>query len=161
MERYKPSATLLSDFDDGSHLFKKESRSTKKEHKLLAQIDKLTSYSGFESIDVSGSILKELPPMIHLPVATFIKVMDMSKAAYYRAKGMPSLPLDVVNKLSSLLKIYEKGIEAFEGLEDFDKWLHGSIPNLAGARPIELLKTEIGRSVVSEAIDRVEYGIYG
>lgn len=67
-----------------------------------------------------------------------------------------------VDRISSLLKIYEKGYDAFEGNnEEFHDWLNTKVPTLNYKKPIELLKAESGRLAVLETIGRIKYNVYG
>ena len=133
-----------------------------KSRSVRAKIKDLLYYEGIGELKVAGSFMAHVPKITNLPIGDIVELLDISKSTFYRAKKDDSfLAMDTVDKLSSLLKIYQKGIEAFEGQEPFVEWLNTKIPNLGGKRPIDLLKTENGRITVLDAIDRVEYGVYG
>jgi putative toxin-antitoxin system antitoxin component (TIGR02293 family) len=128
---------------------------------VQAGIDQLLGYGGVGRLRLQGSFLGEVPGLTNLPVARVAELLDMSKTTFYRAKDEPELDMGTVDRLSSLFKIYQRGMEAFEGLEPFEEWLQSKIANLGDQRPIDFLITESGRTAVLEAIDRVEYGVYG
>lgn len=128
---------------------------------IRSGIDELLHYGGVGHISLQGSFLIEVPKLTNLPVIKIVELLDMSKTTFYRVKNEPVLGMDTIDRLSSLFKIYQKGIEAFEGLQPFEDWLHTKIPNLGDQRPMDLLMTENGRNTVMDAIDRVEYGVYG
>lgn len=125
-------------------------------------IDNLLHYAGVGEVRVEGAFLSEVPAIVNLPVTRVVELLDISKSTFYRAKKEENpLDMNTVDKLSSLLKVFKRGIEAFEGQEAFQDWLKSKIVNLGDQRPIDLLKTENGRFTVLDAIDRVEHGVYG
>ena len=137
-------------------------KNEKQNKKIRAIIDKLLSYEGYGEIEVPGSIIRFLPDITNLSVSDLAGLLEMSTSSYYRKIRSGLLEMDSVDKMSSLLKIYQKGIEAFEdNRDDFEEWLNTQIPNLGNKKPIELLKTENGRLAVLDAIDRVEHNVYG
>lgn len=129
---------------------------------IILLIDKLLSYDGYGEIEIPGSIIQFLPDITNLSVSNLADLLEMSTSSYYRKIRTGLLEMNSVDKMSSLLKIYQKGIEAFENnREDFEEWLNTQIPSLGHIKPIELLKTENGRLTVLDAIDRVEHNVYG
>lgn len=122
----------------------------------------LINYDGMEPVEIPGAFLSAIPGITNLPVADIAKMLDMSKSSFYRAKEEDILEMDTVDKISSLMKIYRKGLEAFEGDKgDFYDWLDTSIASLADRKPAELLRTETGRLSVLKTIDRIEQNVYG
>lgn len=132
-----------------------------KSEAIRSGIDELLRYEGVRNIRLDGSFLVEVPKLTHLPISTVTELLDMSKTTFYRVKDEPVLSMATVDRLSSLFKIYQRGMEAFEGQKPFEDWLRTKVPNLGDQRPIDLLMTENGRNAVLDAIDRVEYGVYG
>jgi len=113
-------------------------------------------------LEIPGYVLEVIPKITNLAIIDVAEVLDISKSTYYRAKEEIILEMETVDKLSSVLKIYQRGLEAFEGdKEDLENWLHTKIPSLGNKKPFELLKTENGRQFVLAAIDRIEHSIYG
>ncbi|MEM8568192.1 MAG: antitoxin Xre/MbcA/ParS toxin-binding domain-containing protein [Bacteroidota bacterium] len=125
------------------------------------EMEDLLQYDGTEEIEIPGTFLKEIPASTNLPVNHLVKMLDMSKTTFYRVKQEVMLDMDTVDKLSAVFKIYDRGAEAFEGEEAFDDWMNTKIATLGNRRPIDMLSKENGRVAVLEAIDRVEYGVYG
>lgn len=130
-------------------------KSTKNDIKALLE------YQGLKEISLSGSFLNLVLEVTGLPVTLLIDILNVSRSTFYRIKDEKSLEQDMVDKLASILKLYNKGVKAFESNADFHTWLNTKIITLHNQKPIDLLRTENGRLAVSEAIDRVEYGIYG
>ena len=161
----------LKSYKTSFHQAKARSKSTgiqlllkneKQNKKIRAIIEKLLSYEGYGEIEVPGSIMRFLPDITNLSVNDLTGLLEMSTSSYYRKIRTGLLEMNSVDKMSSLLKIYQKGIEAFEDNRgDFEEWLNTQIPNLGNKKPIELLKTENGRLSVLDSIDRIEHNVYG
>ena len=124
-------------------------------------VQALLSYRGVEDIKIPGSFLNLVTEITSIPVTLLIDILHVSRSTYYRVKDEKELEQDMVDKLASILKLYNRGVKAFEDREDFHAWLTTKITSLNDQRPLDLLRTENGRLAVSEAIDRIEFGIYG
>ena len=130
--------------------------------RVVNNLRKLLSYEGVGELKIPGSFLSAMPKITNLPVTDIAELLDISKSTYYRAKEGHILEMETVDKLSSVLKIYQRGLEAFEDdKEDFENWLNTKIPSLASRKPLDLLKTENGRLAVMDAIDRIEHSVFG
>ena len=129
--------------------------------KVKKDVLTLLEYEGVGDIHIPGSFLSVVTEITSLPVSLLIDILDISKSTYYRVKDEKQLEQQAIDKLASILKIYNRGLKAFNDKEDFYTWLQSKVPALANQRPLELLKTENGRMAVLEAIDRIEYGVYG
>ncbi len=122
----------------------------------------LLNYNGVGDPRVPGSFITVVPDITGFPVNEVAEILDISRSTYYRVKEEPKLDPETADKISSLLKIFYQGVEAFEGdKQAFTDWMHIGIPSLGGQKPLELLKTESGRKSVSEAIARIEHNVYG
>jgi putative toxin-antitoxin system antitoxin component (TIGR02293 family) len=122
----------------------------------------LLTYEGVGELKVPGSFIASVPEITEFPVQDVVEILDISRSTYYRLKDEPRLDPETADKISSLLKLFYQGLEAFEGnKQDFRDWLQSRIPNLGHKKPVDLLKTESGRISVMEAIARIEHGIYG
>ncbi len=133
-----------------------------KSKKMKNEFKSLIEYDGASELQISGSILTIIPGLTGLTIPTLLELLNISKSTFYRTKEQKYLEPITADRLSALLKLYEKGVEAFDGdKDDFDEWLETRIPNLGDERPIDLLKTETGRNAVNEAIARIAHNIYG
>ena len=125
-------------------------------------LGELLAYEGVGELQIPGSFLSEVNTNLDLPVTRLTKILDVSKSKYYRILDETELDMTTIDKVSSLMKIYESGLEAFEGsFEEFSDWLYTKISSLSDRCPIDLLETENGRMAVLETIDRIEHNVYG
>ena len=54
----------------------------------------------------------------------------------------------------------ERGLEAFESTELFEKWLHSEIKSLGNVTPNSLLNSEEGKEKVMHVLAQIILGIY-
>ena len=122
----------------------------------------LLNYEGVGDLKIPGSFITSVPEITEFPVNEVAEILDISRSTYYRVKDEPRLDPETADKISSLLKLFYHGLEAFEGhKEDFRDWLNTSIATLGNKKPVHLMKTESGRAAVLDAIARVEHNVYG
>jgi len=166
MEQRKNSLANIQKFENVFGTFKLPGNIVEvfniKGKRLINYLQKVLNYEGVGKLEIPGYVLEVIPKITNLAIIDVAEVLDISKSTYYRAKEEIILEMETVDKLSSVLKIYQRGLEAFEGdKEDLENWLHTKIPSLGNKKPFELLKTENGRQFVLAAIDRIEHSIYG
>lgn len=119
-------------------------------------------YQGSEPLEVPGEFLSFIVDSGMMDISVLPSVLSLSKSKYYRQIKQDLLDPSVADRLSTFLKIQEKGLEAFEGdSEAFNDWLTTKIATLGNRTPEELMQTESGRITVLKAIGRIEHGIYG
>ncbi|MDH5603004.1 MAG: DUF2384 domain-containing protein [Cyclobacteriaceae bacterium] len=135
-------------------------------HHLKTNIRNLLSqvlrYNGYTTLSIPGSILTFIPKILDLRAGDIAALLNISRSKYYREIEVEKLDTHTIDKLSSLLKIYDKGIDVFEGdKDDFNTWLHTKNTNMGHVKPIKLMETEQGRNAVSSSLARIEHGLYG
>lgn len=130
--------------------------------KIRNYLNNILNYNGYTKLNIPGYILPDLPKALGIKISDMAPILDLSRSKYYRKIEESSLDTNIIDKLSAMLNIYQSGMEAFNGNQkDFIHWLKSENRNLGLVTPLELLKTERGRLVVSDAIHRIEYNIYG
>lgn len=125
--------------------------------------NKITSVPSYQLKDIviAGATLKWLHETLKSFEVGLDEVLSTSQASLYRQFKKEDIDLPLKDHLVSLLRIMQKGITAFEDEEDFKQWLGSTIENLGNRRPLDLLSLETGRREVEQALDRIEYGVYG
>ena len=124
-------------------------------------VEELIHFDGIKLLEVSGSFLDEVIKLTSLNVLDLAEILEISKPNYYRKRQEKNLDLKTIDKLASLLKIYNQGLEAFGSLTDFNRWLTQENLHLGNRPPRLFLKTEGGRARLHQAIGRIEHSIYG
>ena len=74
-------------------------------------------------------------------------------------------PEDLLNVYSTeqvleIAQVISRGIEVFNSLEIFTKWLHQDIRYLNFQKPLDYLDTSFGTKMVLDILGRIEHGVY-
>jgi putative toxin-antitoxin system antitoxin component (TIGR02293 family) len=59
-----------------------------------------------------------------------------------------------------LIEVTQKAIEVLGDRAAADRWLHEPALALNGRKPIDLLSTRLGASLVKDHLTRMEFGVY-
>ena len=122
----------------------------------------LSSARDLFSLRIKGAFLDTLQEVLRINTEDLADIFGISRSKYYRLLKEHKLDPSSVDVLSAFLKLWNKGLIAFDGDDDaFRSWLKTSNYNLGDIQPLELMKTETGRREVEAAILRIEYSIYG
>ncbi len=71
-------------------------------------------------------------------------------------KRLDALQSDRLLEVSQLL---ERGLQVFDGYEDFKEWLNTKNSALGNQSPAELLDTNFGIELIKDELTRIEHGI--
>jgi len=69
--------------------------------------------------------------------------------------------LEVSDLAVRLARVLAHAIEVLESEAAATAWLRSPVRALGGRRPLELLTTDIGTSLVDDALVRLDHGVYG
>ena len=136
----------------------------KQERDHLKRTRQLASIASFEmeNIDLPGQAITEIVKEAAIGREVIQGVLGVGKSAYYALIKKPRLEVDHIDILSNFSRVWQKGLETFEGnVEAFGEFMHTRNKNLGGVKPITLITSESGRRELSEAFDRIEYDLYG
>ena len=129
-------------------------------HDIASKITSVPSYQ-LNDMVIAGASLKWIHEALKSFDVGLAEVLDTSQASLYRQFKKEDIDIQFKDHLVSLMRIIQKGVYAFEDEEDFKQWLVSKIENLGNRRPVDLLTLETGRREVEQALDRIEYGVYG
>ena len=109
---------------------------------------------------VSKKALVNLAKQISLTIQQVAGIMHISERTLQRYTPATLIKTEHAEKAIELAKLYERGIEIFSTLENFNDWM--STPNytLNGEAPMALLDSSIGFDLVFQALGRIEYGVF-
>lgn len=100
-------------------------------------------------------------------VARMCRLLGASKGDVYALLGVTSsrvsrnarMDVDVLDRAGSALKVYAR-VAAVLGGERASAWFGRSNPHLGGSRPIELLRSGLGRSRLMSLVTSLEDGSF-
>ncbi|MEO1256330.1 MAG: antitoxin Xre/MbcA/ParS toxin-binding domain-containing protein [Bacteroidota bacterium] len=121
----------------------------------------LMQFDGINNAKIPGATLDDVITLTSLTVIELSEIIEISKPNYYRKRQEDQLDLKTIDKLASLIQLYDQGQSAFGSIKDFNRWLSQENLHLGNLTPKLYLKTEQGRKKLHQAIGRVEHGLYG
>ena len=127
---------------------------------LAREMSSIPSYR-LDEVVIEGTKLKGFANYLKSYNILLEEVLGTSQASLYREYKKENIGIHFKDNLINLLRIFEKGVQAFEMEDDFRHWLTSRVENLGNHRPMDLLSLESGRREVEQAIGRIEYGVYG
>jgi putative toxin-antitoxin system antitoxin component (TIGR02293 family) len=99
--------------------------------------------------------------MAHLDISA----VDMGRILHTSDRTMRRYTDDTVlnpdqsEKLLELARLFAHGIDVFGSSTRLRRWMNGPVSSLGGKRPIDLLDTTVGITLVNDTIGKIEYGI--
>ena len=89
------------------------------------------------------------------------QLVQISKRTLSRRKERGRFEADESDRLVRLSRIFGRAVELHEGdAESARGWLGQKQPALGGARPLDLLRSEVGAREVETLIGRLEHGVF-
>lgn len=123
-------------------------------------LSNIPSYE-LQNTTISGHALKLIGERLKTFGIELNQVLPASKAGLYRQFKKDDIDLPLKDNLVGIIQIINKGIIAFEDRRDFQDWLVSRVENLGNRRPLDLLALQTGQREVEQALERIEYGVYG
>jgi putative toxin-antitoxin system antitoxin component (TIGR02293 family) len=122
--------------------------------RILTELELVKSArEGITKKDVNNII-----KMTGLTQVEFGKYIDLTSRAIQRKSLNDKLSTSISEKALLISNLYNKGSQAFEGIDNFKEWM--DTPNLAlgNVKPKEYLDTFSGIEYLMEELGRIEHG---
>ena len=94
-----------------------------------------------------------------IPKNILYNALPLSKRTIQRYTTHTKLSKLISEMLIEWASLCEKGIEVFEDEKTFIEWMSEKNTSL-GQKPINLIDTTIGISLIKDELGRIEYGVY-
>jgi len=118
---------------------------------LIQLINKGISIDLFmQIVNESSFNLSEWSHVINLPYRTIQRYLKSTKLLK---------PIHT-EKVFEFLQVIEKGNEVFGSNEKFSTWAHNKKHIFGNKRPIDLLNTSFGVSIILKELNRIEHGLF-
>jgi len=90
------------------------------------------------------------------------KATGISPRTFARLKAAPSrrMAADQSDRVWRTARVLGRAIAAFGARKAAEEWLDRPARALGGRRPLDLMSTSAGLELVSDALGRIEYGVY-
>lgn len=118
---------------------------------LLRRVDRGFSYRTIDHLQRNlGLSIEDVSKLVRIPTRTLT-----------RRKERGRLEPDESDRVIRASRVLGKALELFEGDEEAARsWLATPQPALAGERPIQLARTDLGAREVERLVDRLEHGVF-
>ena len=103
--------------------------------------------------------LQKLQDYFKLSVNEIARILHLSEKQLARYSPDHVLPVDISARVLQIAEVYSRGMEVFEELDSFNRWLRRPIMALGFAVPLDLLATPQGVEIVLDEIGRIEHGL--
>lgn len=87
------------------------------------------------------------------------KMLHTSDRTMRRFTDASVLNPDHSERLIELAKVFAHGLEVFGSAPRLRKWFGSEVRSLGGRRPLDLLDTSLGISMVNDTLGRIEHGV--
>ncbi len=88
----------------------------------------------------------------------FVRVLNTTPGNLNRFYRRRTLASGQSEALLDVLRVFARAASVFGGRESGSEWLVTRIPALGGRKPVEMCDTFEGRTLVREALRKIEYG---
>jgi putative toxin-antitoxin system antitoxin component (TIGR02293 family) len=91
-----------------------------------------------------------------------VPVLGISTRTLHRRKESPKKPMppQLASQAWLFAETLAKASEVFGGKDKAEEWMSKPAMGLDGQRPLEMLKTAQGATLVKDFLTRLEYGVY-
>ena len=104
--------------------------------------------------------LEALAIRFEIPQETLVRVLALPPRTLARRKKARRLSADESDRLLRLARVAGRAEEVLGGQARAAAWLRGAVRALGGARPLDLLDTDLGAHQVEQILGRIEHGVY-
>lgn len=88
------------------------------------------------------------------------QVVGMTGRNLQRYSSNRKLSEDQYTNMLLLTRLFIRGVDVFGSKEKFGRWLRKPVRSLGMQRPLDLLRSPLGYTVVEHTIGRIEHGIF-
>jgi putative toxin-antitoxin system antitoxin component (TIGR02293 family) len=89
-----------------------------------------------------------------------VRILHLPARTLARRKKSRRLSADESDRLLRLARVVARAEEVLGSSERAGAWLRGPVRALGGARPLDLLDTDLGAQQVEQVLGRIEHGVY-
>jgi putative toxin-antitoxin system antitoxin component (TIGR02293 family) len=104
---------------------------------------------------------RDLGKEYNLSMQDFADVLEVTPKTLSRWKRKgEKLSQQQNDRITILESIFAQGERILGSRERMREWLHAKVLYLNGKKPVEMIKTEMGRRLVEEALHQIEFGMF-
>ena len=104
--------------------------------------------------------LVQLAEELGLSREEIARVVGMTARNLQRYSSSHKLSQEQYTNMLLLTRLFIRGVDVFGSKEKFGRWLRKPVRSLGMQRPLDLLDSAVGYTVVEQALGRIEHGIF-
>lgn len=107
-----------------------------------------------------NSVIPELGIKMEITDDDLSSIFHVSKRTLIRRKPSDPLNPEQTERAIELARLYVRGEEVFDALDNFKEWMNSKILALGNKKPKAFLDTSLGINLVLDELTRIEHGVY-
>lgn len=111
-------------------------------------------------VGVPKKALDNILEMSGLSIQEISQIMGTSDRTLRRYTAGQKLNPEQSERVIELAKLYSRGKEVFESMENFKTWMNSPVPALGNKLPKTFLDTSMGIEMLMDEIGRIEQGVF-
>jgi len=126
----------------------------------LHNIENTADFITYIRAGVPKKALDHLAEEIDLSAAEVASIIHTSDRTLRRYTPSQKLNTEQSERVIELARLYARGADVFETLEQFKIWMASPVGALGGKKPKEFLDTSLGIAMLIEELGRIEHGVF-
>ncbi|MFD1064021.1 antitoxin Xre-like helix-turn-helix domain-containing protein [Winogradskyella litorisediminis] len=106
------------------------------------------------------SVIVTISELLGISMEKMSDLIHISHRTIQRKKPEDLLNVYSTEQILEIAEVISKGVEVFNSIDIFTKWLHQEIRYLNYQKPLDYLDTSFGTKMVLDILGRVEHGVY-
>ncbi len=126
----------------------------------FSKIHSITDFISVIRLGIPKKAIDNLLANTGLTVTEISKIIGTSDRTLRRYTATQKLNPEQSERLIELARLYSRGEEVFDGMDNFKEWMNSSVMALGDKKPKEFLDTSIGIGLLMNELGRIEHGIF-
>ena len=122
-------------------------------------------HSEFDLIEMTRkglptAVVRQISDLLNVSMEKMSELIHISHRTIQRKGDTDLLNVYSTEQIIEIAEVISRGIEVLGTVEAFTAWCHGELRHLNYNKPIDLLDTSFGASMVLDTLGRIEHGVY-
>lgn len=104
--------------------------------------------------------LDTLSKKLNISMERLSQLLHISHRTLQRKAPNEHLSVHISEQILSIAEVIRRGIEVLGDEGQLEIWLHSALPTLSDRKPIDLMDTIFGTTLLLKILGRIEHGIY-
>ncbi len=123
-------------------------------------IQSTMDFIGYVREGIPKKALDHLAEAIALSATEVAAIIHLSERTLRRYAPTQKLNIEQSERVLELARLYARGSEVFDNLEQFKLWMGAPVGALGDRKPKEFLDTSMGIQMLTEELGRIEHGVF-